>query len=176
MKHLKLIGIVVGCSTCLFALALAVAIHFIQGSVGSALPNLPPTPSLLSTTDTITIWMSLLGVLVALAALVVTAAGLSIAVFAILGWQRFEDVLASTLKKADEETKILATSTAKEEAQRYLQTTEFETSVTARLREIGSVIQWTADTVTNEKSFPNSEEESEIKSLAKEYPRSKPCL
>jgi hypothetical protein len=51
----------------------------------------PAAGSLFSTTDTISIWLAALGIMIALASLVVTGVGLFVGALAIFGYQTFSD-------------------------------------------------------------------------------------
>lgn len=62
--------------------------------------NLPPAPSLFSASDTITLWMAVLSLMVTLSSLIVTGAGIIIGVLAVVGFQTFKTAVQQGASEA----------------------------------------------------------------------------
>lgn len=99
MRRFWTIASGIACIAVIFAVALGLAIWLLRLSVGPASAGLP-TSNLSSTTDVLTIWMSLLGVMIGLASLVVTGVGLFVGALAIFGYQTFREEVQRTVGEA----------------------------------------------------------------------------
>ncbi len=126
-------------------------------------------PSLFSTTDVITIWIGILGVLVGLATLVVTGSGLAIAILTIFGYQTFKDMIAraeiTAVENAVEAASKKSDAVARESVDKYLKGGDFD----AKIKEIGSQMNWHSGTVTGESVAPLNVETP--KGFARKYPQ-----
>ncbi len=165
-----LTALVIGTVT--FAVALAVAWYLLRFAVGPYDSRLPAQASLLSTTDTITIWLGVLAVLVALATLVVTGAGVSIAILAIFGYQGFKEMLdrteGSNKRVAQEVARTMADTVARKAVSKYLKGKDFHD----KLKEVGKDVMWQSGTVTAENTRP-LEIPTDSTSIANKYPSPK---
>jgi hypothetical protein len=83
--------------------------------IPSSSGKLPPAPSMISFTDALTAWMALLGLMVSVASLIVTGAGIIIAILAIFGYGTFKD-----------EVRNRAGEAAREAAEEYFKGKAFE--------------------------------------------------
>jgi hypothetical protein len=90
MRLFKAMLVAILTAIVVFAVAIVVAWKFLRYA-GPISGTLPPysVPSLFSPADTITIWLALLGALVALSTLVVTTTGLMIGALAIIAYETF---------------------------------------------------------------------------------------
>jgi type II secretory pathway pseudopilin PulG len=88
-------------------------------------PTLPPVPSNLGFTETLTIWLTILGVMVALACLVVTGVGVFIGILAVFGYGTFR-----------EEVRTRAGQAAQTAASAYFKDAAFQDTLRGAIRDI----------------------------------------
>ena len=92
VRVLRVVIGVLAASVALFAVCLVLAWRFLHLAGGAqGVGQSPATGSLLSTADTISIWLAALGIMVALASLVITGVGLFVGALAIFGYQTFSE-------------------------------------------------------------------------------------
>lgn len=84
--------------------------------------NLPPAPSLFSASDTITLWMAVLSLMVTLSSLIVTGAGIIIGVLAVVGFQTFKTAVQQGASEA-----------ARDSAEEYFQGKAFNDKLVSSL-------------------------------------------
>jgi hypothetical protein len=107
VRHLRTVLIVAIGGLGLFAASLVVAWRFLHLAGGtSGVGHAPDTGSLLSTSDTITLWLALLGVMIAGATLVVTAVGVWVGLMAIWGYRTFQEELRTRAGTAARDTTL----------------------------------------------------------------------
>jgi hypothetical protein len=92
LKWVKILLIVAVSGIAAFAVCIVAAWRLlgISGSVPAG-GAVPAAANLFSTTDTVTIWLSVLSVMIALSSLIVTGSGLLVGALAIIGYQTFRD-------------------------------------------------------------------------------------
>ena len=103
MRPLRVVATALFVAMSTFAVWIVVAIRFLHLAGGApGIGTSPATPSLFSTTDIISVWLALLGVLIALASLVMTGVGLALGALAIFGYQTFENLVDKRVGEATE--------------------------------------------------------------------------
>jgi hypothetical protein len=135
-------------------------LSIIGGSQASG--SLPASPPAFSMTDTVTIWLGLLGVMVAASTLVVTAVGVLIGVLAFFGYAFFRQELPKTADEA-----------ARKAADNYFQGKVFERKMEDKIKQNMTWTSGTVDTISSV-SIPSPESEQPIDeqaSLAEKYPK-----
>jgi hypothetical protein len=150
---------------CAFTVSLVVAWNLLRFAGGDTGGRLPMPASLLSTTDTITIWLGLLGVLIALASLVVTGAGVGVAILAIFGYQAFKEMIVRAEKSTVAAARKVSDTVARRAVDKYLKGDDFNT----KIKEIGSQVNWSSGTVTTENIAPLGSQLDQT-SIARKYP------
>ena len=98
----------------------------------------PATGSLFSTTDTISIWMAALGIMIALASLVVTGVGLFVGALAIFGYQTFSDQVD---RRVGEAVPIAM--------DKFFGGPQFDTQLEGKVKEHLSAKSWESGTATS---------------------------
>ena len=85
--------------------------------------SLPPLPSAVTFSDFLAIGLTILGLMIALASVIVTSAGLAVGVAAVFGYQAFKEEVG---KKASETSERVAAKTARIVVDEYFKGDEFD--------------------------------------------------
>jgi hypothetical protein len=90
VRRISTILIVILIGAAAFAIFLVTAFVALRHAAGTQAPGLPPANNWFSITDTLSVWMGVLSVMIALSSLIVTGVGLVMGILALFGYQTFE--------------------------------------------------------------------------------------
>lgn len=146
----------------MIAVSIAVGWKILYFAGGSGVGSAPGPTSLFSATDTITIWLGVLAVMIATATLVVTAVGVWVGVLAFFGYAFFRQELPK-----------IADTASRAAADDYLKGKVFEGKMEDKIKQN---LSWTAGTVGGQEVTIQSSESpqpiDEQIAVADKYPKS----